>query len=151
MHYFPPSRWKKYDFGINTKVHVMPVGDPSETVINDLENRGSPLLHCEDTTETILDCPGMILANRPWSNFEIDGLKLGIACENVSYFLSYGARLKDRGGYFKWHSWNHCLVLSPAQHFILLGKIETELPSAEKRDEEFYNAWRSKHGFNKAR
>jgi hypothetical protein len=129
------------------KSHVMPHnGEVYEAVVHDLESRDCPLIDSSPTTETILDVAGMVLANRPWTDIVIPGLVVGIACENVGYFMSYCASLKDRGGYFKIHSWKHCVCLSPADFFTFLGRLETEVPNAEKTDREFYEAWKARHG-----
>lgn len=139
--------YKVFYFGEDCKPHVMRVsGAGTEAVIKDLLDRGHPLTSCENTDITNLDYPGMVLMNRPWSTFELENLTVEIACENVGPFFRSMAKLKDRGGYYKIHSWHHCLVLDPTQFYILLGRIETGLAEAEARDTEFYNAWKAKHG-----
>ncbi len=134
------------DDGKCCKVHITPVGLIADAVISDLYGRGHSLVSAENVVDTALDLPGMVLANRPWSEFQLPGLRIDIACENVDWFFGKMSRLKDRGGYYKIHSWNHCLVLEPKEFFILMGQIETELPSAEARDKEFFEAWKAKHG-----
>jgi hypothetical protein len=120
--------------------------ETSEFAIIDLASRGHELIQCEDITKTHLDLPGMIISGRPWSDFEVSGLKVGVPCEHVQHFLSYGARLRDRGGYYKWHSWHHCIVMKSSDHFTFLGKLENGLKDAEERDTQFFEAWKKKFG-----
>lgn len=96
--------------------------------------------------EAFLDLPGMVMQDRTYQDFQVDGLHLRLPTQDVYAFreeLESGRLRTFQTGekYYKLHGWLNCLVLSEVQGDALRAQIEARWPeieaAAKAEDEEF--------------
>ncbi len=132
-------RWVKFD---GAKPHMVPL-DLYDDIVRDLESRGCPLSEAKTSDRMTIDMPGMVCVDRPWEEFDLDGLRLEVPSEDVSMFLSLCRGLSERvthtgRSYRKLHGFLRCLVLTPAQLEELTELLGVREYEAEARAAAFY-------------
>lgn len=118
-------------------------------LVADIETRGGETIDVKEVDGPGLDLPGMICTKRHWEDFEVDGLEISFPSTDLGVFhrLLEDApvrRFSNGTEYHKIHTWNACVIFTPAQRSILLGLMMERLPAAQaqadKEDQEFHDA-----------
>lgn len=91
-----------------------------------------------DVSSTLIDLPGMIMADRSVENIKIDTLNLGIPSSDFEYFYGKLAKLQPRTFadgqvYYKLHGYLVCLVLTEEQRNVLLSEMDSTREAAKAR------------------
>lgn len=142
-----PWKWLKID---GWKSHAVPAY-LGHTLIADLRARRNEEIEYEeqDTTNVAIDMPGMIAVDRPWMDFELDGLTVEMPCEDVLAFWSELKNLRSREfthgtgmgvgmTYYKLHGLYKCIVLTPDLRFQLLEALADKTAQAEMEATAFW-------------
>ncbi len=140
-------RWWFYDVH-SSKPHV--VADPlRELLANEMiHQRNHPLRELPqgrpnpvEITKASLDFGGGCYQRRPWEDFELDGLEVGIPSEHLNAFYKAIKELSVRKfgdvPYYKLHGYWQCITVLPEQREELLDEMHARLPIARKRHDEF--------------
>jgi len=121
--------------GAGVKNHVVPAS-LAKGIMQDLTERGTPLVIQGEAEGFYLDTVGMCHVDRPVMGFAVRGLAVRAVAEVVSLAMSTIASLPVRytpagKPYVKHHEQYMCLVMTPAQRDALVAKLSAIVDDAE--------------------